>query len=136
MMGGNNGYHNNGDDRHKALSENGAAAMKSLAPSLSNTREDVAALLSSAQRNLAPFLDGPDKTEALIAVLDEIVSDPNSRQRVRAAEVLVKAKTAAVDQAVKIAEVLDKAGRLDRGEATERTVYEVEMPEARNRIAE
>lgn len=119
MLNG-NGHSNGHHERQKGLQAPDAeAVLSAILPNPENTRAEVALILSSAQRNIEPFLADPGKLNALVAVLNAIIADPTSRQRVRAAEVLLKATAAAVDQSIRIAEMLDKSGRLDRGESTE-----------------
>lgn len=131
MLNGNG--HTNG---HKqALNGEAAVALKTLMPSTDGGRNDVRMLIGRAASNLDPFLSSPESTQALIKILEAVAADPTSRQRVRASEVLLKAKSAAIDQIIRLAEVSDKIGRLDAGESTDIvTHYEVRIPEARARL--
>lgn len=125
--------HTNG--HHQAVTGEAAEALKTLMPSTDCSRGDVATLITQARNNISAFLDNRERTLALITVLESIATDPSSRQRVRASEVLLKAVSAAVDQSIKLAEFEDKRGRLDDGEATDRVeTYVVEIPEARSRL--
>lgn len=132
MVSNSNG-HTNG--HHKAVNGKAAEALKTLMPSTDCSRGDVATLITQARNNISAFLDDRKRTLALITVLESIARDPNSRQRVRAAEVLLKAVSSAVDQSIKLAEFTDKTSRLNDGEATDRVeTYVVEIPEARSRL--
>ena len=130
----NNGHHN-GNGHHQAVNGKAAEAMQRLMPSSNLSRQDVRVLIDNAQRNIDPFLASPQMAADVIEVLRSVAGDPGSRQRVRAAEVLTKAIAAAVDQQIKLAELVDKTRRLDGGEPTENVrVFDVRIPEARMRL--
>lgn len=76
--------------------------------------------------------------QAAIAALKSVMADPKTRPGTRAiaAKALTEALQQSVNLGLKIAEMDDRASRLDNDEPTDIVHYKVRMPEARARLGE